>query len=77
MVKKENVSQHEHEEALRIAGIKAAHFIGKAAREYEDYEEEVFQWKSLAEKLEEYPDLPKVAYVYQWVGQGLLHDTYF
>lgn len=75
--KKDGVSQHEHEEVVRVGGVKVAHFIGKKALDYEDYDEEVYAWKSLTEKSQEYPELPKVAYVYQCVGQGLLHDTYF
>ncbi|WP_353097732.1 glycine/sarcosine/betaine reductase component B subunit [Tissierella praeacuta] len=75
--KKSGVSPHEHEEAVRVGGIKAAHYIGKKALEYEDYEEEIFNWNNLWKKSKEYPELPKVAYVYQCVGQGLLHDTYF
>ncbi len=75
--KKDGVNQHEHEEAVRIGGIKVAHYIGKKALDYENYEEEVYKWDSLKVKINEYTNLPKVAYVYQCVGQGLLHDTYF
>jgi len=75
--KKENVSPHEHEEAVRIAGIKAAHFIAKQCLESDFDESETFAWDDLSIKLTEYPDLPKVVYVYQCVAQGLLHDTYF
>lgn len=75
--KKDGVNQHEHEEAVRIGGIKVAHYIGKKALEYTDYEEEVYTWDDVTVKTKEYPELPKVVYVYQCVGQGLLHDTYF
>ncbi len=75
--KKIGVSQHEHEEAVRAGGIKVAHYIGKQALECKGYEEEIYNWNSLSVKLKEYPELPKVAYVYQCVGHGLLHATYF
>lgn len=75
--KKENVSPHEHEEAVRVAGIKVAHYIAKQCMESKFDECETLVWNDLTVKLEEYPDLPKVAYVYQCIAQGLLHDTYF
>lgn len=75
--KKESVSPHEHEEAVRIAGIKAAHYIAKQCLESEFDESETYVWNDLSVKLTEYPDLPKVVYVYQCIAQGLLHDTYF
>ena len=39
-------------------------------------EVEVFETKPLLEQIAEYPDLPKVGYVYMLQTQGLLHDTY-
>ncbi|NLX62109.1 MAG: beta-aspartyl-peptidase [Tissierellia bacterium] len=75
--KKESVSPHEHEEAIRLAGIKVAHYIARQCIEARFDEAEIFQWKDLSVKLKEYPDLPKVVYVYQCISQGLLHDTYF
>lgn len=75
--KKENISPYEHEEAIRVAGIKVAHFIAKKCLEYNFYESEHFIWNNYPQKLKEYPELPKVVYVYQCIAQGLLHDTYF
>lgn len=71
------VEPHEHEEAVREAGIKVAHYLGKLALESEDFEENEYVWDSLKIKLNEYPELPKVVYVYPCMSQGLLHDTYF
>lgn len=75
--KKPGVTPHEHEEAVRIAGVKVAHYIAKKVVGSDFDEEEIFTWDNLGVKTSEYPNLPKVAYVYQCVGQGLLHDTYF
>lgn len=75
--KKPGVTPHEHEEAVRIAGVKVAHYIAKKVVGSDFDEEEILTWDNLGVKTSEYPDLPKVAYVYQCVGQGLLHDTYF
>lgn len=75
--KADGVPPHEHEEAVRKAGVKAAHFIAKQALTYEIYETETLVWESIGKKIERYPDLPKVVYVYFCMSQGLLHDTYF
>jgi glycine reductase complex component B subunit alpha and beta len=75
--KAEGVLPHEHEETVRKAGVKAAHFIAKQAIAYESYETEVLVWDNIGKKSQRYPDLPKVVYVYFCMSQGLLHDTYF
>lgn len=68
--------QHEHENVVRMAGFKAAAYIGEAGRNVKCDSEEVYEWPSLAEAMTKYPNLPKVAYVYMLQTQGLLHDTY-
>ena len=73
---KEGVKQHEHEKAVRYIGFKAARYISELARSLEPEEVEVFETKPLLEQIAEYPDLPKVGYVYMLQTQGLLHDTY-
>lgn len=75
--KQDHIDQHEHEEVVRLAGIKVANYVGKIGFGCEDYVSENYEWKSIGEKYAEYPDLPKVVYVYNCMSQGLLHDTYF
>jgi glycine reductase len=75
--KEENVEPHEHEQIVREAGIKAARYIGQIGLNYEDYVSEEIHWKPIGEKYREYPELPKVVYVYNCMAQGLLHDTYY
>ncbi|HHU07285.1 MAG TPA: beta-aspartyl-peptidase [Clostridiaceae bacterium] len=75
--KKEYVDPHEHEEVVRLAGLKAAQYIGKLGRGVEPDSCEVWEWKSIPEKVSEYPQLPKVVYLYLCMAQGLLHNTYF
>lgn len=75
--KKENISPYDHEEAIRVAGIKVAHFIAKKCLEYDFDESEHLSWEDYSVKSNEYLELPKVVYVYQCIAQGLLHDTYF
>lgn len=75
--KNEGVDPHKHEEAVRIGGIKIAHYLAEKAINNTYDEIEKYTWNSIPEKLNEYPNLPKVVYVYQCMAQGLLHDTYF
>ncbi len=77
ITKAEQVDQHEHEETVRLAGIKAAHYIGKLGLEYPHYESICYEWPPIGEKFAQYPELPRVVYVCNCMAQGLLHDTYF
>ncbi len=72
----DDINQYEYEAAARKAGLKAAAFIGQAGYDVTPDEVEVYETKPLIESVAEYPDLPKVAYVYMLQTQGLLHDTY-
>ncbi|MCT4617820.1 MAG: glycine/sarcosine/betaine reductase component B subunit [Marinisporobacter sp.] len=72
----DDLKQHEYEAAVRMAGLKVASFIGEAGKEITPDEVEVYETKPLFESVAEYPDLPKVGYVYMLQTQGLLHDTY-
>ena len=75
--KQPELDPHEHEQVVRTAGIRLAKFIGELAFSCEDYESEAYKWGNIGEKYGQYPDLPKVVYVYNCMSQGLLHDTYF
>lgn len=77
IAKAKDVSPHDHEEAVRLAGIRAAHYIADQVKDYPDFETEYYEWESIAAKAARYPDLPKVAYICQIMSQGLLHDSYF
>ena len=72
----EGLKQPEYEAAARMAGLKAATFIGKAGLNVQPDEVEVYETKPMLESINEYPNLPKVGYVYMLQTQGLLHDTY-
>ncbi|WP_461613756.1 glycine/sarcosine/betaine reductase component B subunit [Clostridium sp. Marseille-QA1073] len=73
---KEGIGQHEHEEAVRMIGFKTAVYLGKAGKNVEPDEVKTFETLPLLEQVKQYPDLPKVVYVYMLQTQGLLHDTY-
>ncbi len=75
--KQDYVDQHDHEEVVRLAGIRVARYLATLAFDCEDYVSENYEWKSIGEKYNEYPELPRVVYVYNCMAQGLLHDTYF
>jgi glycine reductase len=75
--KQDHIDQHDHEVVVRLAGIKVAQFLGTLGFDQDDYEAETYQWGTIGEKYAEYPELPKVVYVYNIMAQGLLHDSYF
>lgn len=72
----EGISKKDHETAIRLAGMKAANYLGEAGRELQPDETTVYETPVLQESLNKFEDLPKVAYVYMLQSQGLLHDTY-
>jgi len=74
---KKGISQKDHEAALRMAGLKAAIYLGEAGREVEPEEVITHEVLPLQENIARHQNLPKVAYVYMLQSQGLLHDTYF
>ena len=73
---KDGLSPYEYEAAARMAGFRIAEYLGAKAKDIEPDSVEVYETKPLLEAVAEYPDLPKVGYVYMLQTQGLLHDTY-
>ncbi len=72
----EGLQQHEHEHAVRMAGLKTATYLGELARSLTPDETAVFETYPIKKGLELLPNLPRVAYVCMLQSQGLLHDTY-
>lgn len=72
----EGLTQYEYEASARMAGFKVATFLGGLSHSLTPDSVEVFETKPLLEQVSQYPDLPKVGYVYMLQTQGLLHDTY-
>ena len=73
----EGLNPHEHEETCRIVGLKASEFVGKAAKDIEEFKEvSTYEMGEHSEENEKYPDLPKVVYVEMLISQGLLHAGY-
>ncbi|KAF0091597.1 MAG: glycine reductase [Fusobacteria bacterium] len=72
----DGILQHEHEEIVRLAGFRAGIYVGKAGHNVTPDDYRTFETKPLVQQINEYPDLPKVVYVYMLQTQGLLHDTY-
>lgn len=72
----ENLGKHEHEKALRLAGIKAAHYLGLAGTLDQSAQETHYEIPTRLELEEKYRGLPKVIYVDMVIAQGLLHDNY-
>ena len=68
--------QHEHEHALRMAGLKVAAYLGELARNVQPNETREFETYSIPEGMERLKGLPRVAYILMLQSQGLMHDTY-
>ena len=60
----DGLKQHNHEEAVRYAGYKAATYLGELAKNITPDEVEVYETDAIIERYKKYPDLPRVAYVY-------------
>ena len=73
----DGLDPHAHEVVVRMAGLRAAVFVGEAAENAEIDETKVYEIGTMAEETAKYPELPKVAYVEMTISQGLLHDTFF
>ncbi len=67
------LSPHQHEDVLRKTGLEAAAFLAETARDLQPDETKTFiSLDSTAVSA----DLPRIAYIYMLLSQGLLHDTY-
>lgn len=73
----DGLGQHEHEVVVRLAGFRAAEYLGLAGKDATPDEVLTYETKPLLEQVAQYPDLPKVVYVYMLQTQGLLHNTYY
>lgn len=67
---KEDIIPEDHEEAIRIAGIKLALYLAKTSLDVEPDEEEIYELPDVD------TSLPRIAYVNLVLAQGLLHDNY-
>jgi glycine reductase len=72
----EKIGKHEHEEAVRVAGIKAAHYLGLAGTLTPSDEENRYSVNTFLEMEDRQRNLSKVVYVDMVITQGLLHDNY-
>ncbi len=72
----EGLQPHMHEATVRMAGLKAAEYVGEAGRDAKIDETLTYEIGNIDEETKKYPDLPKVLYVEMLISQGLLHDGY-
>jgi len=73
----DGIKQHEHEVVVRLAGLRAANYLGLAGKDLQADEIKAYETKPLLAQVGEYPGLPKVVYVYMLQTQGLLHNTFY
>ena len=67
----DGLAPHAYEEAVRLAGLRAAAYLGKACKDVAPDELEVYELSPVDTAL------PRVAYVHTLLSEGLLHDTWF
>ncbi len=72
----EGLGKHEHERVVRMAGLRAAAFLGEAGISAEWDEELRIPGQDLPSLYSADPSLPRVLYVCQVIAEGLLHDNY-
>lgn len=69
----EGLTPHEHEECVRLVGLRASEIIGEAANDVKANETVVYERGSIFDETAKYPNLPKVIYAEMLISQGLLH----
>lgn len=72
----EGLAPHQHEKALRYAGLKVAVYLGELARNLTPDSIDTFETYSVSEGIKKFPELPRVGYIQMLQSQGLMHDTY-
>jgi len=75
-VPRDGLAPHEYEKSLRMAGLKAASFLGDLGKNVKPDDKEEYEFLPVTEGIKKYPNLPRVGYVQMLQSQGLLHDTY-
>lgn len=68
----EGLDAHAHEAAVREAGTRAAEIVAQSCRDAAPDQIDEVVWDEVTCD----PSLPRIAYVYIVLSQGLLHDTY-
>lgn len=70
------MDKHTHERTVRVAGLKAANYLGQLGKDIESDENEFYEYLPFPKNNSLYSLLPRVVFVHMLLSQGLLHDTY-
>ena len=73
----DRLDNYDYEKSVRIAGLKAGAYLGRAAAEIEPDEREIFEYDSIVDAVQKYVDLPRVAYVYMLVSQRRIDNAIY
>lgn len=65
------LNPHAHEQAVRLAGLKAASYMGRAGKDIVPDEIEEYELNPVTDTT-----IPRIAYIYPLLSEGLLHDSY-
>jgi glycine reductase len=72
-----DINAFNYEKSVRLAGLKAAAYLGKAAADIAPDEREIFTYDPILEAVQKYPDLPRIAYVYMLITQRRIEHTVY
>jgi glycine reductase len=70
------LTRHEHERAVRLAGVKAARYLGALGRSVKEKTTRSYPVINPCAADSDLRGLPRIVYVCQVIAQGLLHDNY-
>jgi glycine reductase len=73
----ENIDDFDYEKSVRMAGLKAAVYLGKAAAKVVPDEREILAYDPIIDAVQKFPDLPRVAYVYMLISQRRIDNTVY
>jgi glycine reductase len=71
------IDDYNYENSVRLAGLKAAAYLGKAAADLEPHEREIFVDDPIIDAVQKYPDLPRIAYVCMLISQRRIDHTVY
>ena len=72
----DGLGKHEHEKAVRLAGLRASYYLGQVGKNVSPMKTEPYEYNPFPADSKSYSNLPRVAFVHMLLSQGLLHDTY-
>jgi glycine reductase len=73
----DNANKYQFEMSVRNAGIKATEYLGKCACNIDPDNIEIFEFDSISNAIQKYPDLPRIVYVNMLISQRKIDNTLY